>query len=66
MESYKSISTMFAINNLKSFTQYTVRVYAMNELGASPKSDLLEIQTLESGWFFITKQRDVNKDFCFL
>jgi hypothetical protein len=37
------------INNLKSFTQYSFRIYAINELGSSPKSPLLTIETLESG-----------------
>lgn len=37
---------------MNSFTQYTFRVYAFNELGASPKSQLLTLQTLENGKFF--------------
>ncbi len=39
------------INNLKSFTQYSFRIYAINELGSSPKSESLTIETLESGKF---------------
>ncbi|CAF2527441.1 unnamed protein product [Rotaria sp. Silwood2] len=47
-QTFKHDSTAFTINNLKSFAQYTFLVYAMNELGASPKSKPLTIQTLES------------------
>ncbi|CAF0794841.1 unnamed protein product [Rotaria sordida] len=48
IQTYKHHSTVFEINNLKSFTQYTFVVYAINELGASPKSKSLTIQTSES------------------
>ncbi|CAF4516635.1 unnamed protein product [Rotaria sp. Silwood1] len=48
IQTYKHDSTVFTINNLKSFTQYTFLIYAINELGASPKSKPFTIQTLES------------------
>ncbi|CAF1443327.1 unnamed protein product, partial [Adineta steineri] len=48
IQTYQHNSTVFMIENLKSSTQYTFIVYAINELGSSPKSQLLTIQTLES------------------
>jgi hypothetical protein len=41
--------TVLVINQLKSFVYYTFVIYALNELGPSPKSKALKIQTLESG-----------------
>lgn len=49
IETYKHHSTVFTINNLKSFTLYSFVVYASNELGPSPKSKPITIQTLENG-----------------
>ncbi|UJR10325.1 hypothetical protein I4U23_014531 [Adineta vaga] len=40
-------SMEMTIHQLKSFTNYTVVIYAINELGSSPKSNSLKIQTLE-------------------
>ncbi|CAF3429449.1 unnamed protein product [Rotaria socialis] len=48
IQTYKHHSTVFTINNLKSFTRYKFVVYATNEMGPSPKSKSLTIQTLES------------------
>jgi hypothetical protein len=44
-------STVVTINQLKSFTHYSFIIYAINELGSSPKSKALKIQTIESGRF---------------
>jgi hypothetical protein len=41
--------TQLTISHLKSFIYYTFVIYAINELGSSPKSEPLKIQTLESG-----------------
>ncbi|CAF1446454.1 unnamed protein product [Adineta steineri] len=41
-------STTITIHQLKSFTYYTFMIYAINDLGPSPISDPLKIQTLES------------------
>lgn len=71
-QTYKISSTNFLINNLKSFTKYTFRVYAVNQLGSSPKSEPLTIQTLESGkkkkikfrkeiFFFLSSIDDGNR-----
>ena len=46
-----TVSKIFTIHQLKSFTLYTFRVYAINELGSSPKSKTLTIKTFESGKF---------------
>ncbi|CAF0912627.1 unnamed protein product, partial [Adineta ricciae] len=43
---YQSRET--TIDYLKSFTNYTIAIYAVNELGPSPKSKSLKIQTIES------------------
>ena len=42
-------SREITIDYLKSFTNYTIAIYAVNELGPSPKSKSLKIQTIESG-----------------
>jgi hypothetical protein len=52
-------STVSSINQLKSFTYYTFVVYAINELGASPKSQPVKIQTLESGKFYSLIKTDL-------
>ncbi|CAF3590109.1 unnamed protein product [Rotaria sordida] len=41
-------STILTISQLKSFTYYTFVIYAINELGSSPRSKSLKIKTLES------------------
>lgn len=50
-QSHDSYSRMSTINQLKSFTYYTVVIYAINDFGSSPKSEPLNIQTIESGRF---------------
>ena len=52
-ETYQTNSTLLTINDLKSSTGYNLVVYARNELGPSPKSQPLMIQTLESGMFLL-------------
>ncbi|CAF1590596.1 unnamed protein product, partial [Adineta ricciae] len=47
-ETYRTNSTLLTINDLKSSTGYSLVVYARNEVGPSPKSQPLMIQTLES------------------
>jgi len=49
VETQQYHSTSLVINHLKSFKQYSFLVYAKNELGLSPKSNLLTIQTLQYG-----------------
>ena len=46
---HRNLSTEITLNDLNSFTIYTVIVSAKNKLGISPKSLPLVIQTLESG-----------------
>ncbi|CAF4143011.1 unnamed protein product [Rotaria sp. Silwood2] len=48
IKTHKYHSTILTINQLKSFTYYTFVIYAINELGSSPKSKPLKIKTLES------------------
>ncbi|UJR35713.1 hypothetical protein I4U23_028463 [Adineta vaga] len=48
IQTYRNNLTLLTINDLKSSTRYTFIVYAINELGPSPKSQPLTIQTLES------------------
>jgi len=42
-------SKEITIDRLRSFTFYSFTIYAINELGSSPKSKSLQIQTSESG-----------------
>ena len=49
IRTYKQSKQMLTIENLNSFSRYTFRVYAINQLGSSPKSDILTVQTLETG-----------------
>jgi hypothetical protein len=46
-------TTMWTIDYLNSFTDYTFMIYAINDLGPSPKSNPLIVQTFENGEYIV-------------
>ena len=50
-QSRDSYSRKALINQLESFTDYTIGIYARNDLGVNSKSEILKIQTIEDGRF---------------
>jgi hypothetical protein len=50
-QSRDSYSRKAWINQLNSFTDYTIAIYARTDFGVSSKSEILKIQTNENGRF---------------
>jgi len=57
-------SKEITIDRLRSFTFYSFTIYAINELGSSPKSKSLQIQTSESGRILSIDLKE--NSFCFV
>ena len=54
-------SRIITINQLNSFTFYTLIVYAVNDYGSSIKSKSLIIQTMEDGRLI---KMNISEEFC--
>ena len=55
-ETVEAGRTFTVVNNLRPFTSYHVRVYAVNYAGTGPSSSPLTFETLEEGLHLFVKK----------